>query len=195
MHTIHPLTLDLMARSAIFTAFAFVIVCLLLRRLPRRRNLVAFALVAVAVQVGWLLVTGPENASSVGIPRLILRFVENSWIFAVLLICFTGSPILLFFGLMRLIRAFRFRSTGERPDPIDHGRRQFLAKALPLTAMAVSGAGTLSGMAPFVVRRIEVRLKGLPKSWDGFRIGQITDLHVGDFIDPDHVARAVEALN
>jgi predicted MPP superfamily phosphohydrolase len=30
---------------------------------------------------------------------------------------------------------------------------------------------------------------------DGFRIGQITDTHVGDFIDPDCVARAVSVLN
>jgi predicted MPP superfamily phosphohydrolase len=40
-----------------------------------------------------------------------------------------------------------------------------------------------------------MKLRGLPPALDGFRIGQTTDLHVGNFIDPEHVAQAVETLN
>lgn len=195
MHTIHPLILGLMARSAIFTAFAFVIVCLLAGRLPRKWHLLLFIAIAIVVSLGWLFVAGPENANSVGHSIVLLRFVEDSWTFAVLLIAFLGMPLLLCFGLLRLIRNFRLRQAESVAVPVDHGRRQFLSKALPLSAIAVGGAGTLYGMQPFVVRRVELRLKGLPKGWDGFRIGQISDSHVGAFIDPEHVARAVDTLN
>jgi len=32
-----------------------------------------------------------------------------------------------------------------------------------------------------ITRRIEVTIRGLPRSWDGFRIVQLSDLHIGSF--------------
>jgi len=59
-------------------------------------------------------------------------------------------------------------------------------------AAAVAGADTLY-LEPrhLVVRRVEVRLKRLPEAFDGFRIAQISDLHLGPYMSPAGVQRAV----
>ena len=53
----------------------------------------------------------------------------------------------------------------------------------------------MSSDVPFRLKNETVRLAGLPPGLDGFRIGQITDLHVGAFVTPADVKRAVSWLN
>ena len=67
--------------------------------------------------------------------------------------------------------------------------------ALPVLAAGTSSAGIVAGSSGFEVREVEVRLRGLPRALDGFRIGQITDIHVGTFIDAEYVRASVEAMN
>ena len=68
-------------------------------------------------------------------------------------------------------------------------------RAVPFVAVGTASAGVVSGSSGFVVREQEVRLRDLPASLDGFRIGQITDIHVGPFISPAYVRASVEAMN
>jgi hypothetical protein len=66
---------------------------------------------------------------------------------------------------------------------------------LPIAAVSTGAGGTLSGLRAFQIRHEEIAWRGLPRALDGFRIGQITDLHVGAFIDPEHLSQAVSAMN
>ncbi len=99
--------------------------------------------------------------------------------------------------------ARRLRSmgaSGVQPegDEVDAGRRRLVTgvgRALPLAAISTGGLGVASGLRPFVVRREEVRVPGLPAGLDGFRIGQLTDVHVGAFVTPEDLARAVKTLD
>ena len=74
-------------------------------------------------------------------------------------------------------------------------RSEFLAKtaviaaAVPFTAMAY---GILSGAHDYRVRRKTVYLPNLPKSFDGIRIGQISDIHSGSFFNKTAVKGGVE---
>ncbi|MGA9520600.1 MAG: metallophosphoesterase, partial [Myxococcaceae bacterium] len=47
----------------------------------------------------------------------------------------------------------------------------------------------------FEVRHEQVRVRGLPPALDGLRIGHLTDVHVGEFIDTEYLVRAVDALD
>jgi predicted MPP superfamily phosphohydrolase len=64
--------------------------------------------------------------------------------------------------------------------------------ALPIIGM---GWGVLSGAHDYRVLRRTVNLPDLPKSFDGFTITQISDIHAGSFWNKKAVARGVEMIN
>jgi uncharacterized protein len=185
-----------MIRSILFTFLSFILVCLLLEKLPRARTLIVFLLTSVVINLGWLLLSGSSRAVTVGYPILSLRVLNTTWTLSSLFVVVVGVPILFGIWGIRFVKHLCATRKGvPAAIPTNPRRRQFLAKALPFTAVAVSGAGTLNAMRPFQIRHVEMRLRGLPAVFDGFRIGQTTDLHVGNFIDPELVAQAVETLN
>jgi predicted MPP superfamily phosphohydrolase len=54
--------------------------------------------------------------------------------------------------------------------------------------------GILSGAHDYRVRRVKVSLPNLPKSFDGLRIGQVSDIHSGSFFNKTAVKGGVEML-
>jgi predicted MPP superfamily phosphohydrolase len=80
-------------------------------------------------------------------------------------------------------------------DPIT--RSEFLTKAalvataIPFGTMAY---GVISGAHDYRVRRLTVKLPNLPKSFDGLRIGQLSDIHSGSFWNKTAVKGGVEMM-
>jgi predicted MPP superfamily phosphohydrolase len=76
-------------------------------------------------------------------------------------------------------------------------RSEFLVKtaviagALPVIGM---GYGILIGAHDYRIRRITVKLPNLPKSFDGLRILQISDVHSGSFFNKKAVKGGVEMI-
>jgi uncharacterized protein len=76
-------------------------------------------------------------------------------------------------------------------------RSEFLTKAaliattIPFGTMAF---GIISGAHDYRVRRVRVNLPNLPKSFDGMRIGQVSDIHAGSFFNKTAVKGGVEML-
>ncbi len=74
-------------------------------------------------------------------------------------------------------------------------RSEFLAKtaviaaAIPFTGMVY---GILSGAHDYRIRRKTVYLPNLPKSFDGMKIGQLSDIHAGSFFNKTAVKGGVE---
>lgn len=85
--------------------------------------------------------------------------------------------------------------------PTDPERRQWLARATGATVAAVAGAVGLGGAANvargFEVTRVRVPLARLPRARSGYRIVQMSDVHVGPTIGRElveHVVREANAL-
>ncbi len=76
-------------------------------------------------------------------------------------------------------------------------RSQFLtnaalaATAIPFGAMAY---GIISGAHDYRVRRVSVKLPNLPKSFDGLRIAQVSDIHSGSFFNKTAVKGGVDLV-
>lgn len=66
-------------------------------------------------------------------------------------------------------------------------------------AVAMAGAqlyGTLWGWRRLQVNPMEIQIKGLPKGFEGYRIVQISDLHLGSYAGhTDFVAQMVDSVN
>ena len=55
--------------------------------------------------------------------------------------------------------------------------------------------GMISGAYDYRVRKVKLTSHKLPKAFDGFRIVQISDIHTGSFMSPDHLKTAVKMVN
>ena len=99
-------------------------------------------------------------------------------------------------NIRRLVRYVRIRSTKRIPGkPIT--RSQFFDKtaiAAGLVPFASMVTGILSGATDYRVIRKTVYLPHLPKSFDGIRIGQLSDIHAGTLFNKVGVRGGVEMM-
>lgn len=97
--------------------------------------------------------------------------------------------------------------TAAAPDPISQvpqtsnaiDRRVFFARGFAglsiLSTTGVAFAGVRSALDELTEPLIEVKLPRLPLALDGFRIVQLTDMHIGPVLDRHFVRGVVERVN
>ncbi|MBE6098237.1 MAG: metallophosphoesterase [Schwartzia succinivorans] len=105
----------------------------------------------------------------------------------------------LFFGLFALFarQIYKFiynEGKHSKNMPKDPERRRFLkgAAVLPLAAAAGAGYGTFSERTRTVVREFDVPVDGLGPKADGFRIAQLSDVHLGLFYSLEDLKKLME---
>ena len=78
-------------------------------------------------------------------------------------------------------------------------RRRFLAQSVNVgitaAAATVTGFGIAEARQIPEIKKVSIRLAGLPKTLDGFRIAQITDIHVSPTIKQPFVEGVVRQVN
>jgi len=77
-------------------------------------------------------------------------------------------------------------------------RRHFLrqtAIALSASPFVASAYGLLYGRLDMEVTRRRIQLARLPKSFEGFRIAQLSDIHISPFMPADEIRRCVTITN
>jgi hypothetical protein len=87
------------------------------------------------------------------------------------------------------------RSTGALGSP---GRRQFLERTAGAVVAApfLAGAyGLLYGRLNLQIAEQRIRLARLPQAFAGFRIAQLSDIHIGPFMPEDELRKYVRIAN
>lgn len=86
----------------------------------------------------------------------------------------------------------------SRVEGSEPPRRAFFRYAAGLVG-AIPVVAAIYGFAKdrldFRVRQIEIPIANLPPALDGMRIAQLSDIHIGDFMPPHEVRRAVQMAN
>ena len=84
------------------------------------------------------------------------------------------------------------------PNPVSLARRRFLEK----TALAMTAAPFVAGAYGMFYERLNleishrrIKLPRLPRAFEGFRIVQLSDLHIGAFMTAEELRRYVEIAN
>jgi len=112
-----------------------------------------------------------------------------------------GFLVLAFFltlgaELIRIGSALLEATKIVQPDP---ERRTFLARLIAagvgLATLGLAGVGIASVRAPVQVKPVNIALRKFPATLDGFRIVQLTDLHVGPTIDGTWLREVVDRVN
>jgi len=95
-----------------------------------------------------------------------------------------------------IVKSFSKKPADTLPGEVI-SRSQFLtnaalvATAIPFGAMAY---GIISGAHDYRVKRVSIKLPNLPKSFDGIRIAQLSDIHSGSFFNKTAVKGGVEMV-
>ncbi len=95
-------------------------------------------------------------------------------------------------GISLLVQSF---GTGESHLP---DRRKFLSIAGLGTAALLSGLfldGIIFGKYRHTIRKVKLKIAGLPDSFKGYRIIQISDVHAGSFLNPEKLQKAIDMIN
>jgi predicted MPP superfamily phosphohydrolase len=110
-----------------------------------------------------------------------------------------GFLLVAFFGLADLVRLLAFVVARYRgPVEPDPERRIVLARTVAAGVTAVvaglSTIGIRSALSGIQIKQLDVKLRGLPQELAGFRLVQISDVHVGPLLRKDWVAHIVEQI-
>lgn len=98
-------------------------------------------------------------------------------------------------GIRWMVENFRREDKSLPGETIT--RSEFLSKtaliaaAIPFGTMAY---GIISGAHDYRIKRVTLRLPNLPQSFDGIKIGHISDIHSGSFFNKTAVKGGVEML-
>lgn len=158
-------------------------------------------------RLGWvgLALSGSTAMGSLWIARLggdsmgsrALQWV-GLWLFGLTSVLF--FLVLFSDGVAATVKGMRKVLSSANPAPPDDpARRGFLGKVASMGAVATSGGVGGVGLAhamelPEVVE-VEVPIDGLPQAFDGYRIVQLSDVHVGPTIRRDHLQGIVDRAN
>jgi predicted MPP superfamily phosphohydrolase len=97
--------------------------------------------------------------------------------------------------VLRLWDALRRRRLAAEPRPADSTAVLISRRAALAAPFAVAGYGVFIERERFGLSEIEMAVPNLPPDLEGLRIGQITDIHAGPFLEPKDLRRVVAMLN
>lgn len=162
------------------------------KRVARALIVVAAFLPVVAMSSGRLGLS-PAIAQPLYMPGFFLLGISS--IVLVLLVAIDiGRLAHAGFGRVRL----RWSPRREAPT-VDAGRRGFFAQVANMgvvgTASGVAGIGILQIDRTPAVLEVDVPIANLPAALEGFRIVQMTDIHVGPTVRGEYLDRCVEVCN
>ncbi|HEY4120012.1 MAG TPA: metallophosphoesterase [Byssovorax sp.] len=148
---------------------------------------VAIALLGVLTPVGVALARSMKRPASTWVAG-----AAYTWL---------GLAILLFIALSfgEVVRVGARLVAALTDTPFDPARRTFVARVVAGSAAAYAvGAGVLGAVAALgsvAVRKVDVHLARLPKQLSGFRVAQLSDLHIGPTLGKGWLADVVARVN
>lgn len=161
-----------------------------------------FWIVPVGIVLGLVLFNIYRNDIPASDMRFYVHFISGAAI-----LFYVPKLVFIIFNLFDdLVQFIRFliRKLKREPKPIDTNgnkitRKQFLTKVGIVTAgipFLSIGYGIGWGRFNFTIRNHELTFAKLPKSFDGLRVLQISDFHIGSFANSkDEVETAIELIN
>lgn len=87
------------------------------------------------------------------------------------------------------------RSVSAAPAPPERASGRITRRAALTAPFAVAGYGVFVEREKYRLREIEMAIPNLADDLDGLRIGHVTDIHAGPFLETTDVRRAVAMVN
>ncbi|MBX3461373.1 MAG: metallophosphoesterase [Planctomycetes bacterium] len=122
-----------------------------------------------------------------------------AWVYGGLLLI-KATPALFIDLVRRLRRVAGSEKSGTQPEQqlADSQRRQFMAKAalsVPAAIVATAGGGALASRLAPRVTRLQLPVARDLTQLHGLKIAQVSDVHVGSYMDWDRLTEILEVMN
>ncbi len=127
--------------------------------------------------------------------------IENNFTRIIAWLGYTGlgTVTLLFFLQIGVDLLLSLKTLIVRKNHFDPQRRAFIGLSLKGIVGSLGAIGTAWGLYNAVktpiIKKVEIPITDLPKSLQGLRMAQISDLHVGSMIGKDFIAKVVEKID
>ena len=167
----------------------------LFRNSSKRKGLIYGGVLGLALAVGTIVLQRLMYSIHGGMVMDLVRpvLIELNGLVVALFGSFAVLTIFgVFYGLMRL---------GARSDsgdsPIDESRRNFFKRTAVVVPAVVGVTGSVAafqGNGELQLRKIQLALKDRPEVLKGYKIGQLSDVHIGPFIGMDKLKEMVDAI-
>lgn len=158
------------------------------------RRLATIGFAVLSVSVPFTMWTSRFIGADVGIALGWPVFIWMGYA-GLLLVGFLGYDI----GRTALKGVKRLRRIEPEPEPVDPGRREFIARVaggtIATATTGLTGFGLYEVLKEHEVREIPITLARLPAALDGFTIVQLTDIHVGYTVSRSFVEGIVERVS
>ena len=147
------------------------------RAMRTRPALAAFGSVAAVIHILWWRLPDLGGAWNTA-----ARWLVSAWLGTLV----TATLLMIPLALLRVARRIvgGRAELGARPPVVAVG-----------ISLAVGVAASLEGLGDPVVREAVVHVRGLPSTLEGLRIANFGDVHVGRFVVPADLARAVDLID
>ena len=159
----------------------------------RRVVTVVYFLVSLVIFAGIILYNQVDPKAY----KNLRMFISTSF-FVVLVGKLLIAIFLLADDLRRMVTYLINLLPAREEAPRDLGRSRFMAKSALIAGavpVAVFSFGIISGAHDYRVRKRQVVSGALPKSFDGMRVVQISDIHTGSFFSKTAVSGGVDLIN
>jgi len=108
----------------------------------------------------------------------------------------TGPPDFVRSMFHRVAQLFKKNRVQDQPDPEKRqALKRFFAGGVFASGAALGATSVNNALDGFRIKKIEIALSKLPHAFDGFRIVQLSDIHVGPTLGKDFVSKIVETAN
>lgn len=98
-------------------------------------------------------------------------------------------------GSMRWISSFFRENDSTNYLPARRRVLSNLAIGLASVPFLTMLYGVTKGKYRYTINKLQLKFSNLPKSFEGFKIVQISDIHAGSLDNPDEIARGVNMIN
>jgi uncharacterized protein len=126
----------------------------------------------------------------------ILSWIAYLWLGMMMLLFFSTFMMDVFNGLTFLF--YKFKSSTQNV-PMNTERREFLRQSFAIgtsfVVLGMASCGVYTYLTKAKVKKISVKINNLPDVFNGFRIVQISDLHIGQLMTKKTLADIVDTVN
>ena len=167
----------------------------LFRQANKRKGLKRGLLVGLGIGIGTILLQRflytVHDGMGLTIGRIFLTEL-NGLVVALVATFGILSIFGIFYGLMHLANKSR-----SHDDSVDISRRNFFKRTAVMVPAVVGVTGSVAafqGNNELQLRKIQLALKDRPEVLKGYKIGQLSDVHIGPFIGMDKLKEMVDAI-
>ena len=167
----------------------------LFRQANKRQGLKRGLLVGLGIGIGTILLQRflytVHDGMGLTIGRIFLTEL-NGLVVALVATFGILSVFGIFYGLMHLANKSR-----SHDDSVDISRRNFFKRTAVVVPAVVGVTGSVAafqGNGELQLRKIQLALKDRPEVLKGYKIGQLSDVHIGPFIGMDKLKEMVDAI-